>query len=181
MSKELVMPRQEIAVPDAMDMNAVSYHLTIIELLKFEEGEVLRPYHDTEGFPTVGVGHKLSSTKLDNLDKFPAMISRTTSKEFLEEDLRLANKAIEHSWFYPRFKTLSYERKLIITSMCFQMGVQGVSKFKLMWESISDEDFVVAAAEMLDSQWARQTPERATRHANVMSTGNALDVYGALV
>ena len=70
-------------------------------------------------------------------------------------------------------------RKSILVSMCYQLGLAGMSNFKMMLASIREEDFDSAAFHMLDSKWARQTPNRAERHAEQMQTGVLLDYYGA--
>ena len=49
----------------------------------------------------------------------------------------------------------------IIIEMVFQLGKTGVSKFKNMWKALSGVDYTTAAMEMLDSRWAKQTPNRA--------------------
>ena len=45
--------------------------------------------------------------------------------------------------------------------MCYQMGVNGFSKFKKTINYLSKEKFSRASLEMLDSKWAVQTPGRA--------------------
>ena len=45
--------------------------------------------------------------------------------------------------------------------MVFQLGKTGVSKFKNMWKALSALEYSTAASEMLDSRWAKQTPNRA--------------------
>ena len=41
------------------------------------------------------------------------------------------------------------------------MGANGVSKFKNMIVALKSQSYSVAATEMLDSRWAKQTPNRA--------------------
>ena len=45
--------------------------------------------------------------------------------------------------------------------MIFQLGKTGVSKFRNMWKHLSALEYASAASEMLDSRWAKQTPNRA--------------------
>jgi lysozyme len=47
--------------------------------------------------------------------------------------------------------------------MVFQLGETGVSKFKNMWKALEQNppEYTTAAMEMLDSRWAKQTPNRA--------------------
>lgn len=62
-------------------------------------------------------------------------------------------------------------RQDILTSMGYQMGVEGLTGFHHMLSAIVDEDWDEAAAQMMDSNWATETPERASRHAAVMRNG----------
>ena len=57
--------------------------------------------------------------------------------------------------------------------MVFQLGKTGVSKFRNMWSALKDEtppNYKKAAAEMLDSRWAKQTPNRAKRMSDTMAS-----------
>ena len=55
-----------------------------------------------------------------------------------------------------------------IERMVFQLGKTGVSKFKNMWKALSELNYVGASYEMLDSKWAKQTPNRAKSMAKIM-------------
>jgi lysozyme len=58
--------------------------------------------------------------------------------------------------------------QVILLEMAYQMGCRGVGKFDNMWNALEVGDYRVAADEMLDSRWARQTPARANRLADRM-------------
>jgi lysozyme len=58
----------------------------------------------------------------------------------------------------------------IIIEMIFQLGKTGVSKFKNMWKALSELNYVGASYEMLDSRWAKQTPNRAKGMADTMKS-----------
>ena len=45
--------------------------------------------------------------------------------------------------------------------MCYQLGVNGFSKFKKTIYLLETEQYEEASIEMLDSLWAKQTPNRA--------------------
>ena len=60
------------------------------------------------------------------------------------------------------------EVKGVIIEMCYQIGYAGVMKFKKMIANMKDINWKGAADEMLDSLWARQTPERANRLADIV-------------
>jgi lysozyme len=55
--------------------------------------------------------------------------------------------------------------------MMYQMGEQGLFEFRRMWTALDKLDFELAAQEALDSVWAKQTPDRAERIAEVIRTG----------
>lgn len=64
--------------------------------------------------------------------------------------------------------------------MAYQMGVAGLAGFKNTLAMIADGDFGGAASGMLNSKWAKQTPNRARRHADVMRTGT-YDIYKGII
>ena len=58
--------------------------------------------------------------------------------------------------------------KCILCEMTFQMGPAGVGKFKNMLIALQNQSYAEAAAEMLDSRWAKQTPNRAKKLSSQM-------------
>ena len=52
--------------------------------------------------------------------------------------------------------------------MVYQMGYNGVSKFKETLRLINNENYYEASDEMLDSNWAHQTPERALKLSKIL-------------
>ena len=65
---------------------------------------------------------------------------------------------------------LHIEAKNIVTEMVFQLGTQGVRNFKNMISALEDRDYSRASAEMLDSKWNAQTPNRCQNLAKIMAT-----------
>ena len=56
----------------------------------------------------------------------------------------------------------------VITSMVFQLGEAGVSKFRNMFEALEIPDYGEAAEQMLESSWHMQTPNRCQELAKFM-------------
>ena len=56
----------------------------------------------------------------------------------------------------------------ILIEMVFQLGKNGVSKFKNMWKALAEKNYIGASYEMLDSRWSKQTPNRAKAMAKTM-------------
>ena len=61
--------------------------------------------------------------------------------------------------------------KNVLIEMAYQMGVNGLLKFKKTLEHIENKQYEKASIEMLDSNWARQTPLRAKKLSNLMKGG----------
>lgn len=128
----------------------------IAELVR-EEGYRKCIYTDTLGFRTVGFGHRLTSSELKDKVK---CVSPTTAVGLLRQDYNLATASVE-----TRYPWAEGEVKLVLINMTYQMGSNGVSKFKKSLACFKIPDFDCAAAELLDSRWATQTPSRAARLA----------------
>lgn len=60
------------------------------------------------------------------------------------------------------------QRLYVLTDMIFNIGYTRVLGFKKMLAAIKRDDYKAAAKEMLDSNWARQVGNRATKLAALM-------------
>ena len=61
------------------------------------------------------------------------------------------------------------EVKDVVTNMCYQLGVSGFSRFKKTIYLLETEQYHEASIEMLDSLWAKQTPNRAKELSEILS------------
>lgn len=143
----------------------------VIRLIELEEGWREKPYYCSEGYPTVGYGFKIAD-KDAPLPEFS--LPKTAGDAWLMHNL---NELVDHLSKYQWFNKLNDARKAIILSMAYQMGVSGVLKFKNMIKFIEQDDYRNAALEMLDSRWAKQTPQRADRHQLQMQSGGWIEYY----
>ena len=128
------------------------------EEIKQEEGFRLEPYIDTEGYPTGGYGHKI----IDG-EKIPT--TKEGWEQLFEKDFARAcegGQRIYDGW------DIKDEAKCIIIHMCYQMGEAGVRKFKNALKHLENGSYSDCATEMLDSRWAKQTPNRAKRLSDQM-------------
>ena len=55
--------------------------------------------------------------------------------------------------------------------MSYQMGLNGLLNFKKMISALSAHDYLKASEEALDSGYAKTTPNRAQRNAEILRTG----------
>lgn len=135
----------------------------ITRLLRGDEGEVLHGYFDHLGYLTLGVGRLIDSRK-------GGCITAEESAYLLANDI--ARKTAELDKRLPWWKELDAARKGVLLSMAFQMGVDGLLGFKNTLLLIHAEHYEAAAKGMLNSLWAKQTPERAKRMSEQMRTGS---------
>ena len=124
----------------------------LIERIAKNEGFRSKPYQCSENVWTIG--HGLTwITEEESLSILSGRISELHLK--LSEDL---------DWY----DRMPPEIKGVIIEMCYQIGYSGVMKFKNMIANMKDINWKGASDEMLDSLWAKQTPERANRLAEIV-------------
>ena len=144
--------------------------LAIKHLIK-EEGIRLIPYPDSEGYWTLGIGHLIDCRKGGSIPPgvhcFP--ISEQLARQILVDDIHKVHTDLSMNLSY--WSSLSKVRQVCLTSMAFQMGIEGLMGFKQTLFYIKWFRYQDAAVEMLDSDWAREdTPSRAKRISMAMGT-----------
>jgi len=132
------------------------------EEIKLCEGYVPKIYKCSEGFDTIFYGHKITPD-----DDYESDIEYTKEEgeKVFEEDF---NRTLQAAERLIGERNINYIAKEVIVNMVYQIGEGGVSKFKNMFAAIEEEDYVEAAAQMLDSRWHIQTPGRCQELANMM-------------
>jgi lysozyme len=143
------------------------------KVIEKEEGFRTVPYYCTERFPTIGYGRVIGK-------KNEPLPNITTTKDaesiwLNKEIVLLKGRIVAH--FPKAWNNCNEARQAILISMCYQLGLAGVSAFKKMWAAIEASDWKEASKQMLDSKWARQTPNRAKRHAQQMESGLVDNYY----
>lgn len=131
----------------------------LIKQLRSEEGEVLHAYTDSEGWLTIGIGRLLDKRKGGG-------ISSEESAYLLSNDIAKFERELDKS--IPWWRALSEPRQAVILGMAFQMGTDGLLGFKNTLAMVKSGDYTGAAANMLLSKWAKQTPGRAKRLSDQM-------------
>jgi lysozyme len=128
--------------------------MSLIESIKQHEGYVGVVYKDSLGIDTIGYGFAIKDLELDK-DVCDIILERKIKN--LQD--RVKNK---FSWY----KYMPPEIQDVVMEMCYQLGVTGVSKFKKTITYLQNKEFKNASIEMLDSRWAKQTPNRAKELSN---------------
>ena len=135
----------------------------LLESVKKHEGYRNKVYLDTLNKRTVGVGHLCVEDFWEDGKEY----EEDFLMEILEKDLQ---SAIDQADDMCSNLTISDDAKIIIIEMIFQLGGTGVSKFRKMWQALQQDppDYAEASVQMLDSRWAKQTPNRAQEMADHM-------------
>lgn len=131
-------------------------------LLEADENRVKYVYKDSIGFWTIGIGILVDRAKGGGL--------RDEEIDFILKNRIALNKAALTKQL-PWFNTLDECRQGVLQSMAFQLGIDGLMGFKNTLDMVRRGAYADAAANMLQSLWAKQTPERAQRLATQMKTG----------
>ena len=124
--------------------------------IKESEGFRDKVYDDSLGIPTIGFGFAIKDLVLEE-DICDIILARKVEKLVAKVNIK-----------FPFLKDIPIDKAEIIIEMCYQMGVTGVSKFKKMIKHLENGNFEKASVEMLDSKWAKQTPNRALKLSNRM-------------
>jgi lysozyme len=122
-------------------------------------GRPLRPGMALVGHPTIGIGRCLDRRG----------ITTAEALALLENDL--AEIRVQVAQALPWTAAISENRRVVLQAMAFQLGIAGLLAFKGMLAALRRGDHAAAAAEMLASLWAGQTPARARRMAEMMRAG----------
>ncbi|WP_321946529.1 glycoside hydrolase family protein [Paraburkholderia sp. J10-1] len=126
--------------------------------LERDEKRCLKPYIDTEGNTSVGVGRNLTAVG----------ISDSECDFMLENDIAKALRLLDRN--LPWWRQLEPVRQRVLANMAFNLEYR-LFTFKKALAAMEARDFSKAAEEMLASKWAVQVGERAQRLAKMMRTG----------
>ena len=131
-------------------MNYLSLKLRI----KKNEGFSALPYKDQIGNYTIGYGHLIRKKEIS---LFRKKLTKAFLQNLFENDFKNALKDYKKN-----FNKFSFSKNIkeLIIEMIFQMGIQNVLNFKKTLRHIRNNNKFLAALEMMDSMWYKQTPIR---------------------
>jgi len=130
--------------------------MSLAEDLIRDEGLRLKPYVDTVGKLTIGIGRNLSDVG----------ITEAEARFMLANDIESAWSGL-HS-IAPWYTELPRPAQDVLCNMCLNMGPTRLAGFRDFLAALRNSRWDVAAAEMLDSRWASQVGARAERLAAVI-------------
>lgn len=135
--------------------------MTDLELqLMEDEGLRLKPYRDTVGKLTIGIGRNLDDVG----------ISKDEAIQMLRNDIQSVQKQL--SQCLPFWSKLNQVRQDALTNMAFNMGVPTFMKFKKTISYLTQGAYKSASTECLNSTWSKQVGDRAKRIAKEIELGS---------
>lgn len=133
--------------------------MDLIAQLRRDEGLRLKPYRDSVGKLTIGIGRNLDDVG----------ISEAEAEQLLQNDIDRTKTALYAA--FPWVSQLDAVRQAVLFNMAFNMGVEALKNFTITLGHVQRAEFKEAAAAMMKSLWATQVPARAGRLATQMETG----------
>jgi lysozyme len=132
--------------------------MTVTELITRHEGKRLKPYTDTVGKLTIGVGRNLSDVG----------ISDDECLLLLQHDIY---HAIQSLSVYPWYMRLNDARQAAVIDLMFNVGAARFAGFKKMIAALELGHWDEAARQLLDSVYATQVGKRAVELAFMLEKG----------
>jgi len=152
--------------------------------LIIDEGLKLKLYKDTEGIETIGVGRNIRDNWFTDSELF--FLKLKGSKDQIISHIRTIGISKEDAMYLldndiskvmadinkklPWVKNVPDEVLLVISNMCFNLGMGRLLRFKVTLDLLKNFKWSEASIEMLNSKWARQVGDRAVRLSNIIKS-----------
>jgi lysozyme len=133
----------------------------LIEMLKRHEGVRPKVYVCSAGYETIAVGRNISESGLGlSDDEIDYLLTNDIDRVVSELDSTF-------SWF----KRLNPARKDAMISICFNLGLTRLLKFKNALSFMESEDYIMAGMEFDNSLWSKQVGQRAEELCQMIESG----------
>ena len=132
------------------------------EMIARHEGYEPRVYKCTNGYDTIGYGFAIKDLYMD----------REVSDLILDQKIQqMLKRILSHEDWGDWFPEKPQHIQEVLINMIFQIGFSGVRKFRKTIQYIKDNNFKMAAEEMLDSKWAKSdSPNRAKELSDIIKS-----------
>lgn len=120
------------------------------------EGLRLKPYRCPAGKLTIGYGHNLEDKGITELEAEDLLIKDLIEAQGIVNTLVVNKEKLPDS--VKLNQIIIWQQ--ILTDMAFNLGKDGLSKFKKFLAALSEYRFDDAIVEMIDSQWFNQVGNR---------------------
>jgi len=166
------MTAQQFGNQRVRDQRAKSYY----DMLSLNEGNKSRVYKDTKGNRTIGIGFNLEDAGNRKFlkDKGIDINELFAGRELTDRETKtLYNHSLTQAFkdaqsYDPNFARRPEAVKMALVDMAFNLGLTKLNKFVEMKKGLMNNDYNVAADEMVDSNWYKQVKSRGPRMVEVM-------------
>lgn len=134
-------------------------HEKLIAELERDEGMRLKPYRDSLGIETIGIGRNLRDVGL----------SKEEAYHLCNNDLDRVFAGLDE--LLPWWRSLNEVRQRAVANLAFNMGVVRLFGFRKTLALLEAGDYESASVEVLASKWAQQVGERAGRISRMIRDG----------
>ncbi|QPI13963.1 baseplate hub subunit and tail lysozyme [Serratia phage 4S] len=168
-------------------------NFTLQSMLQYDEGYKRKVYWDTEGYPTIGVGHLIIHERTKDMGKINGLLSKQVGRTvdngiITDEEVKAlfdkdTNQQLKDMARYPNIMAAysaagdNTPRKWALINMSFNLGAAGLSKFTKSLSLMAAGQWAEASVQLRDSRWFRQVKGRGPRICNTFKFGN-LEAYG---
>ena len=163
---------QQLAAKRVKKQRSQNYY----DMLSLNEGNKSTVYKDSKGIPHIGIGFNLEDTanrkflKREGIDINELFDGRKLSEN---ETRTLYNHSLTQAFkdaqkYDPNFAKRPEAVKMTLVDMSFNLGLTKLNKFEKMKAGLMNNDYNVAADEMIDSNWYKQVKDRGPRMVQVM-------------
>ena len=136
----------------------------LINQLKKHEGVETHVYKCTAGLETIGCWRNISPSGLG--------LSPDEIDYLLQNDINRCVRELAYALDW--FASLDGVRQDAMVNLCFNLGLSRLMQFKLALDAMERGEYHRAAAEFLDSRWAKQVGNRAIEVTYMISSGEYL-------
>ena len=163
---------QQFAQQRYRDQRANNFY----DMLSLNEGNKPKVYKDSKGNRTIGIGFNLEDASnrkflkreginINELFAGRELTDRET-KTLYNHSLTQAFKDAQS--YDPNFAKRPEAVKMTLVDMAFNLGLTKLNKFVDMKKGLMNNDYNMAADEMVDSNWYKQVKSRGPRMVQVM-------------
>ena len=130
----------------------------LLERITHHAGYRKSVYKCTEGYDTIGYGFAIKDLEMDE----------DIAEEILIRKVEKLIKRVRSRFDW--LDSVPHAVQGVLVEMSYQMGLSGVCKFKKALHAMQMLQWKLAAKELLDSRWAKQTPNRAKELSDIIGS-----------
>ena len=137
--------------------------------LRRDEGVRNKRYLDSQGIPTIGVGHNIQADPHYPYTEADEPLTDDQIDSLLNRDIAIAVMALDEyaNWW----RAMEEPRQRVLANMVFNLGWGTLKGFKNTLDAMHFAKYDIAAAGMRASKWYSQVGARAERLAKIMEEG----------